>query len=164
MLQEHELCQSPPSTAMPDPRIQPQVSQHNWSTGLLRLYNVCAHSAHAGKKVALNIQCWKRDTREGNKYVTDWSQSEVLWIFVLFYNIFIRYFLHLHLKCYPESPLYPPPVLLPNLPTPNSWPWHSPVLIHIKFARPKGLSSQEWPTRPSSATCAARDTSSGSTG
>jgi hypothetical protein len=32
----------------------------------------------------------------------------------LLFPIFIRYFLHLHFKCYPESPLYPP---LPPLPT-----------------------------------------------
>jgi hypothetical protein len=31
---------------------------------------------------------------------------------------------------------------LPYPPTPTSWPWHSPVLRHIKFARPRGLSSQ----------------------
>jgi hypothetical protein len=48
------------------------------------------------------------------------------------YTFFIRYFLHLHFKCYPESPLYPPPALLPNPPTPASWPWHSPVLGHIR--------------------------------
>jgi hypothetical protein len=36
-----------------------------------------------------------------------------------------------------------------------------PVLRHIKFVRPMGLSSQWWPTRPSSATYAARDMSSG---
>jgi hypothetical protein len=58
-----------------------------------------------------------------------------------FFSIFIRYFLHLHFKCYPESTLYPPPALLPYPPTPTSWPWHSPVLGHIKFAIPRGLSS-----------------------
>jgi hypothetical protein len=52
-------------------------------------------------------------------------------------NIFIRYFLHLHFKWYPESPLYPPPALLPIPPTPTSWPWHSPVLGNIIFARPR---------------------------
>ena len=31
----------------------------------------------------------------------------------------------------------PPPALLPNPPTPASWPWHSPVLGHIIFARPR---------------------------
>jgi hypothetical protein len=46
----------------------------------------------------------------------------------------------------------PPPALLPYPPTPISWPWCSPVLGHIKFARP---------TRPSSATYSGRDTSSG---
>jgi hypothetical protein len=52
-------------------------------------------------------------------------------------TIFIRYFLHLHFKCYPESPLYPPPTLLHNPPTPTSWPWHSPELGHIIFTRPR---------------------------
>jgi hypothetical protein len=36
-----------------------------------------------------------------------------------------------------ENPLYPSPALLPNLPTPTSWPWHSPVLGHILFSRPR---------------------------
>jgi hypothetical protein len=50
---------------------------------------------------------------------------------------FIRYFLHLHFKCYLKSPLYPPPALLPNPPTLASWAWHSPVLEHMIFARPR---------------------------
>ena len=50
---------------------------------------------------------------------------------------------------------------VPHPPTPTSWPCRSPVLRHIKFARPMGLSFHWWPTRPSSDTCAARDTSSG---
>jgi hypothetical protein len=54
--------------------------------------------------------------------------------------IFIRYFLHLHFRCYPQSPLYPPPALLPNPPTPASWPWHSPVLGHMIFTRPSSHS------------------------
>jgi hypothetical protein len=54
-----------------------------------------------------------------------------------FFLFLIRYFLHLHFKCYPESPLYPPPTLLPNPPTPTSWLWHFPVLGHIIFARPR---------------------------
>ena len=77
---------------------------------------------------------------------------------------FFRYFLYLHFKCYPKSSLYPPSALLPYPPTPTSWPWHSPVLGHIKFAIPQGLSSQWWPTRPSSATYAAREMSSGGAG
>jgi hypothetical protein len=76
-------------------------------------------------------------------------------------NSFIRYFLYMHFKCYLKSSLYPLPILLPYPPTPASWSWHSPVLEHIKFATPRGLSSQWWPTRPSSATYAARDMSSG---
>ena len=49
----------------------------------------------------------------------------------------IRYFLYLHFKCYPKSPLYLSPALLPNPPTTASWPWHSPVLGHIIFIRPR---------------------------
>ena len=49
---------------------------------------------------------------------------------------------------------------LPHPPTPTSWPWHSPVLRHIKFALPMGLSFHLWPTRQSSDSYAARDTSS----
>jgi hypothetical protein len=52
-------------------------------------------------------------------------------------QIFIRDFLHLQFKCYPESPLYLTPALLPNPPTPVSCPWCFPVLGHIKFARPR---------------------------
>jgi hypothetical protein len=81
-----------------------------------------------------------------------------------FFQCFIRYFLDLHFKCYPEIPLYTPPIQLPYWPTPTSWTWCSPVLGHIKYVRPRGLSSQWWHTRPSSATYAARDTSSGGTG
>jgi hypothetical protein len=49
----------------------------------------------------------------------------------------IRYFLHLHFKCYSQSPLYPPPALFPNPPTPTSWTCHSPVLGHMIFSRPR---------------------------
>jgi hypothetical protein len=50
---------------------------------------------------------------------------------------------------------------LPYLPTPNFWPWSSPVLGHIKFASSIGLSFQWWPTRPSFDTYAPRVKSSG---
>jgi hypothetical protein len=76
----------------------------------------------------------------------------------------IRYFLYIHFKFQMLSwkfSIPSLPTLLPYPPTPASWPWHSPVLGHIKFVIPTGLSSQWWPTRPSSATYAARDMSSG---
>jgi hypothetical protein len=41
-----------------------------------------------------------------------------------------------------KSPI-PSPDLLPNPPTPNSWPWHSPVLGHIFFARPRDFPSND---------------------
>jgi hypothetical protein len=57
--------------------------------------------------------------------------------FLFFKAYFIRNFLYLHFKCYPQSPLYHPPTLLPNPPTPTSWPWHSPELGHMIFTRPR---------------------------
>jgi hypothetical protein len=56
-------------------------------------------------------------------------------VFFFFSFLKLDIFLLLHFKCYPESSLYPLPTLLPYSPTPTSWPWHSPVLGHIKFAR-----------------------------
>jgi hypothetical protein len=59
------------------------------------------------------------------------------WSHDFFLMFIIRYFLHLHFKCYPQSPLCPPLCPAPNPPTPASWPWHSPVLGHMIFARPR---------------------------
>jgi hypothetical protein len=50
---------------------------------------------------------------------------------------------------------------LPYPPIPIFWPWHSPVLGHIKFAWPMGLSFQWWLTRSSFDTYAVRVKSSG---
>jgi hypothetical protein len=55
----------------------------------------------------------------------------------------------------------PIPHPIPYPPTPPFWPLRSPVLGHIKFASPMGLSLQWWLTRPSFDTYAARDKSSG---
>jgi hypothetical protein len=72
---------------------------------------------------------------------------------------FIRCFLYLHFQCYPKVP-QTLPLPLPYPSTPTFWPWRSPVLGHIKFAIPRGLSFHWCPTRPSSDTYAARDRSS----
>ena len=53
-------------------------------------------------------------------------------LFFFYYSI--RYFLHLHFKYYP---LYTLTTLFPNPPTPSSKPWHSPLLGHVIFTRPK---------------------------
>ena len=98
-------------------------------------------------------------------FFTDGWKLKKNFIFLFFYfshsHFFIWYFLHLHFKCYLESLLNPFPALLPYPPTPTSWPWHSPLLRHIKFVQPMGISFHWWPTRPSSDSYAARDTSSG---
>jgi hypothetical protein len=82
-------------------------------------------------------------------------------LFLLFFYFFITYFPQLHFQCYPKSPPHPPPPHSPTHPFLFFWPWRSPVLGHIKFACPMGLSFQWWPTRPSFDTYAARVKSSG---
>ena len=57
---------------------------------------------------------------------------------------------------------FPCPVLLPNPPTSASWSWHSPVLGHIIFTKPRASPPIDGQLgRPSSATYATRNTSSG---
>jgi hypothetical protein len=50
----------------------------------------------------------------------------------------IRYFFIYISSAIPKVPHNLPPTLS-YPPIPTSWPWHSPVLRHIKFARPMGL-------------------------
>jgi hypothetical protein len=57
----------------------------------------------------------------------------------------IRYFLHLYFKCNLESPLYRAPAVLPKPHTPASWPWHSLVLGHIIFTRPRASPPNDGP-------------------
>jgi hypothetical protein len=91
-----------------------------------------------------------------SKRIQDWFSAPSTLLF--FFHFFIRYLAHLRFQCYTKSPLYPPP---PYPPTSPFWPWHSPVLGHIKFASPMGLSFHWWPIRPSFDTYAAKDKSSG---
>jgi hypothetical protein len=84
----------------------------------------------------------------------------------LFVYLFIYLFmLHIFLNYISNAIQKVPHTLPPNtsLPTHSHffWPWRSPVLEHIKFASPMGLSFQWWPTRPSFDTYAARVKSSG---
>jgi hypothetical protein len=68
------------------------------------------------------------------------------WLIVLFFTFF--YLSGIFFIYIPNAlPKVPPPLPLPYPPIPTSWPWHSPVLRHIKFAIPRGLSFQWWPTR-----------------
>jgi hypothetical protein len=75
-----------------------------------------------------------------------------------FFNFLLGIFLIYISNAIPKVPHANPP--LPYPPTPPFWPWRSPVLGHIKFASPMGLSLQWWLTRPSFDTYAARDKSS----
>jgi hypothetical protein len=117
---------------------------------------------------AANSKCWLECQGTGSqmspqnilgvqqKPKTQNTSSFLIFIFI-FYWVFISF-------TFPMLSQKSPHTLPPRLPypcTPTSWPWRSPVLRHIKFARPMGLSFHWWPTRPSSDSYAARDTSSG---
>lgn len=79
-----------------------------------------------------------RDVNIQKLYIYFEFLLDILFYLYFFYLFFIRYF-HLYFKCYPESPLYPSLAMFPNPLTPTIWPWYSPVLGHLKFARPWGL-------------------------
>ena len=77
-------------------------------------------------------------------FLSFFFQNLFIFIYLHFFFsliFFIMYFPQLHFQCYTKSPPYPPPPL-PYPPIPIFWPWHSPVLRHIKFACPMGLSFQ----------------------
>jgi hypothetical protein len=60
------------------------------------------------------------------------------YVSINFYFLLGIYFIYIS-NAVPKVPhMLPHP--LPHPPTPSFWPWHSPVLRHIKFARPMGLS------------------------
>jgi hypothetical protein len=82
--------------------------------------------------------------------------NPVLFLFIYLF-LFVIFFIYIS-SAISKFPI--PSAPLPYPPTPTSWPWRFPVLRHIKFARPRGLSFHWWPTSPSSDTYAARDTSS----
>jgi hypothetical protein len=62
----------------------------------------------------------------------------LVWVNFIFFNILLGIFLIYISNATPKVPhtLHHP---LPYPPTPTFWPWHSPVLEHIKFASPMGL-------------------------
>jgi hypothetical protein len=60
------------------------------------------------------------------------TESESLF-FLFLLDIFFIYISN----AIPKAPYTLSLALLPNPPTPASWPWHSPVLGHMIFARPR---------------------------
>ena len=99
------------------------VAQH--LPGMLRTLGLVSSSTK--ERGGQGVCVWKTKGREGEGRKEEEEGKADL--FKNFYLFFIRYLFHLHFQCYPKSPP----------PTPTSWPWHSPVLRHIKFARPMGL-------------------------
>jgi hypothetical protein len=85
--------------------------------------------------------------------------------FLIYFYLFIFYYIFSSIT-FPmlsqKSPIPSPPLPYPLIPIFFFfWPWRSPVLGHIQFACPMGLSFQWWQTRPSFDTYAASVKSSG---
>jgi hypothetical protein len=103
-----------------------------WNNKSKFLYTASEHSLFSERELTIFVevlvllQIWL--------FLMEW-----LYLFIYFLlDIFFIYISNAILKV----PYTPPPALLPYPPTPTSWPWRSPVLGHIKFAIPRGLSSQ----------------------
>jgi hypothetical protein len=92
-----------------------------------------AHGNQFDRVSFSSISSWRKIRKRTNamlllefdiKYKFGWNSNPYKCKFSLylffFSSNFIRYLIHLHFKCYLESPLYLPPPL-PYLPTPTSW-------------------------------------------
>jgi hypothetical protein len=102
---------------------------------------------------------WSNTTSSSpaNRQSGYWSVFSIhcsFFFFTLFF-LLLRIFLNYISNAIPKVPHTLPHTSLPTH-SHFFWPWHSPVLGHIKFVCPMGLSFQWWPTRPSFDTYAAR--------
>jgi hypothetical protein len=107
----------------------------------------------------------------GHHSVKQWTKINTL-LFFFFFCLFVFIYLFIYLfllhiflnyisNAIPKVPhTFSPPLPYSLIPI-FFWPWRSPVLGHIQFVCPMGLSFQWWPARPSFDTYAARVKSSG---
>jgi hypothetical protein len=66
------------------------------------------------------------------------SASYISFLIFPFFPFFKLYIFFIYISnAIPKVHYTLPPALLPNPPTPASWPWHSPVLGNIIFSRPR---------------------------
>jgi hypothetical protein len=72
--------------------------------------------------------------KEGRKK----KREKLIFLKIFIYFLLGIYFIYIS-NAIPKVP-HTLPHPLPHSPTPTSWPWHSPVLRHITFARPMGFS------------------------
>jgi hypothetical protein len=80
-----------------------------------------------------------------SNWISFFGQIPFIYLYLFIYYLFKQFLLDIffiYISNANPKVLYTLPLLLPNPHTPASWPWHSPVLGHIIFARPRGLSSQ----------------------
>jgi hypothetical protein len=138
-------------------KTQAETGTRPWSSTCLHLHEENCISTPSPDILQTDLCVF---TRSGHRIIFDsffikWNSQYTLKQYFLFYFLLGIYFICI------SNAIPKVPHMLPHSPTPTSWPWRSPVLRHIKFAQPMGLSFHWWLTRPSSDTYAARDMSSG---
>jgi hypothetical protein len=85
----------------------------------------------------------KRDTLKLRKFMHQMDLADLYRTFLFFLKkILLDIFFIYISNAIPKVPYTLPPTLLPYPLTSTSWPWHTLVLGHIMFAKPRGLSSQ----------------------
>jgi hypothetical protein len=91
------------------------------------------------------INCWLQCVIDTVHIYSFWDNDFKVFIQLMFkflcffFNFLLGIFFIYISNAIPKIPYKL--LALPYTATPTSWPWYSPVLGHIKFARPKGLSS-----------------------
>jgi hypothetical protein len=102
-------------------------------------YNPCAEEVGTRRSLGLiNCLAWPNQCAPSpsERFV-----SVIMIVMIPFLIFLLRIFLNYICNDIPKVPhTLPPP--LPYPPIPTFWPWRSPVLGHIKFACPMGLSFQ----------------------
>jgi hypothetical protein len=131
----------------------------SWNNSIIGLLSVPGKQKTIIIITLLKAKQWKHCIYKILKQSGATCHLKVLGFVLFLLDIFFIYISN----AIPKVPYSLPPHQFSYPLTPTSWPWFSPVLGHIKFATRRGLSSQWWPTRPSSATYAARGMSSGGT-
>jgi hypothetical protein len=61
-----------------------------------------------------------------------------VWVYSKLFFLLDIFFIYIS-NAIPKVPYTLPPALVPNPSTLASWPWHSPVLGHMIFARPRAF-------------------------
>ena len=93
-------------------KIQLKMERHTFNPDFLRIEDTPKTGSY------LFLPAYIKDMEEGSSLqrASPYSCQQVYSLMNIraYFFFFIKYFLHLRFTCFPKSPLYPPPALLPN--------------------------------------------------